>query len=52
MSRMQWNGRVVTNDVVGDAGSWRKCSDGEGGGWIIDGADLRDAAEYPRAVAH
>lgn len=34
------------------AGSWWKCSDGEGEGWITDGADMRDAAEYLRAVAH
>lgn len=34
------------------AGAWWKCSDGEGEGWITDEADMRDAAEYLRAVAH
>lgn len=33
-------------------GSWWKCSDGEGDGWITDEADMKDAAEYLRAVAH
>ena len=61
MSRTQWNSRTVT-DVVGTAGSigamslalagtWWKCGD-EGEGWITDEADMRDAAEYLRAVAH
>lgn len=34
------------------AGAWWKCSDGEGEGWVWDEADMRDAAEYLRAVAH
>lgn len=34
------------------AGSWWKCSDGEADGWITDEADMKDAAEYLRAVAH
>ena len=33
------------------AGAWWKCSD-EGEGWIWDEADMKDAAEYLRAVAH
>lgn len=33
------------------AGAWWKCSDGEGEGWVWDKADMRDAAEYLRAVA-
>lgn len=34
------------------AGAWWKCSDSEGDGWVWDEADMRDAAEYLRAVAH
>lgn len=33
------------------AGAWWKCGD-EGEGWITDEADMKDAAEYLRAVAH
>lgn len=34
------------------AGAWWKCSDGEGEDWIWDEADMKNAAEYLRAVAH
>lgn len=43
--------RGETGDEV-LCGSWWKCSDGEGDGWITDEADMKDAAEYLRAVAH